>query len=79
MNGLVQLYNYSHGNSSSKGTAICFRKKLDIENLEIIYKSVDGRAVILITLLKHFLQESVQGMMVLVLNFIKPFGHYLEV
>ena len=38
---------YSHGNSSSKGTAICFRKKLDMENLEIIYKSVDGRAVIL--------------------------------
>ena len=37
---------YSHGSSNSKGTAILFRKNLEINDLDVIYKSPDGRMVI---------------------------------
>ena len=36
---------YSHGSSNSKGTAILFRKNLKIKDLDVLYKSPDGRIV----------------------------------
>ena len=36
---------YSHGSSNSMGTAILFRKNLEINDLDVIYKSPDTRIV----------------------------------